>query len=176
MTTFCFGFYIVNLSMLHLFTFKWAERCWDETRDCCRICKDSQSCLTPWQTERGFHSRSVVISGFKGTQDWEFFWLRFWNLRYFFVSYVKILRFSKKNFLIGPLLGEVRFFRVVIGLRRMKKNFELGPKKFFSSSILDPKYDPILIFWKFNHLNAPGTTLCVDVGSKCHILFPLVWD
>ncbi len=23
----------------------------------------------------------------KGTQDWEFFWLRFWNLRYFFVSY-----------------------------------------------------------------------------------------
>ncbi len=24
---------------------------------------------------------------FKGTQDWEFFWLRFWNLRYFFVSY-----------------------------------------------------------------------------------------
>jgi hypothetical protein len=24
---------------------------------------------------------------FKGTQDWEFFWLRFWNLRYFFASY-----------------------------------------------------------------------------------------
>ncbi len=23
----------------------------------------------------------------KGTQVWEFFWLRFWNLRYFFVSY-----------------------------------------------------------------------------------------
>jgi hypothetical protein len=23
----------------------------------------------------------------KGTQDWEFFWLRFWNLRYFFVRY-----------------------------------------------------------------------------------------
>jgi hypothetical protein len=29
----------------------------------------------------------------KGTQDWEFFWLRFWNLRYFVDSYVKILRF-----------------------------------------------------------------------------------
>ncbi len=26
-------------------------------------------------------------SEIKGTQDWEFFWLRFWNLRYFFVSY-----------------------------------------------------------------------------------------
>ncbi len=62
----------------------------------------------------------------KGTQDWEFFWLRFWNLRYFFDSYVKILRFYKKIFLIGSLFGEVRFFRVVLGLRRMKKNFEVG--------------------------------------------------
>jgi hypothetical protein len=31
----------------------------------------------------------------KGTQDWDFFWLRFWNLYYFFISYVKILRFCK---------------------------------------------------------------------------------
>ncbi len=37
---------------------------------------------------------------------------------------------QKKNF-IGPLLGEVRFFRVVLGLRRMKKNFELGQKFYF---------------------------------------------
>ncbi len=72
-----------------------------------------------------------LVSTFKGTQDWEFFWLRFWNLHYFFVSYVKILRFYKKNFLIGPLLGEVRFFRVVLRLCGMKKNFELGPKIFF---------------------------------------------
>ncbi len=67
----------------------------------------------------------------KGTQEWEFFWLRFWNLRYFFVSYVQILRFYKKKLLIGPLLGEIRFFRVVLGLRRMRKNFELGKKFFF---------------------------------------------
>jgi hypothetical protein len=60
---------------------------------------------------------------FKGTQDWNFSWLRFWNLYYFFVSYVKIERFYPKKILIGPLLGEVRFFRVVLGLRRMKKNF-----------------------------------------------------
>jgi hypothetical protein len=38
-------------------------------------------------------------------------------LRYFFVSYIKILRFYKKNFLIGPLLREVRFFRGT-GLRQ----------------------------------------------------------
>jgi hypothetical protein len=63
---------------------------------------------------------------FIGTQDWEFFWLRFWNLLYFFVSYLKIFRFYPKNFFIGPFLGEVRFFRIVLGLRRMKKNFELG--------------------------------------------------
>ncbi len=39
--------------------------------------------------------------------------LRFWNLYYFFISYVKILRFYKKSFLIRPLLGEIRFFRLV---------------------------------------------------------------
>ncbi len=50
---------------------------------------------------------------FKGTQDWDFFWLRFWNLYYFFISYVKILRFYKKKFLIRPLLGKIRFFRLV---------------------------------------------------------------
>ncbi len=47
------------------------------------------------------------------------------------VTYVKILRFYKNNFLIGPLLEEVRFFRVVLGLRRMKKNFEVGQIFFF---------------------------------------------
>ncbi len=44
---------------------------------------------------------------------------------------VKISRFCKKNFLIGPVLEEVRFFRVVLGLRGMKKNFELGQKNIF---------------------------------------------
>ncbi len=76
--------------------------------------------------------------------------------------------------LSGPLLGEVRFFRVVLGLRGMKNNFELGQIFFSFSSIMDPKYDPILVFSKFNQLNAPGTNLCVDLGSKCKILFPLV--
>ncbi len=34
--------------------------------------------------------RGIRFSLLKSKQDWEFFWLRFWNLRYFFVSYVKI--------------------------------------------------------------------------------------
>jgi hypothetical protein len=58
--------------------------------------------------------RTVKPPGaFKGTKDWDFFLLRFWNLYYFFISYVKILRFYKKIFLIRPLLGEIRFFRLV---------------------------------------------------------------
>jgi hypothetical protein len=41
---------------------------------------------------------------------------------------IKILQ---KNFLIGPVLKEVRFFRVVLGLRGMKNFFELGQKNIF---------------------------------------------
>jgi hypothetical protein len=37
----------------------------------------------------------------------------------------------QQNFLFVPLLEELRFFRVVLGLRRMKKNFELGQKIIF---------------------------------------------
>jgi hypothetical protein len=40
--------------------------------------------------------------------------------------------------LIGPLLGVVRFFRVVLGLRRMKTNFELGQKFFLFFFICEP--------------------------------------
>ncbi len=53
-----------------------------------------------WWGESG---GSSVVMLLKGTQDWEFFWLRFWNLRYFFVSHIKTLRFYNKIFLIGPL-------------------------------------------------------------------------
>ncbi len=80
-----------------------------------------------WGCEQGFLP-SFIIFILKGTQDWKFFWLRFWNLYYFFVSYVKILRFYRKMFLFVPLWEELRFFRVVLGLRRMEKNVEGGPK------------------------------------------------
>jgi hypothetical protein len=42
--------------------------------------------------------------------DWE---ERQVNLATGHISYVKILRFYKKIFLIRPLLGEIRFFRLV---------------------------------------------------------------
>ncbi len=55
----------------------------------------------------------IPLLPLKGTQDWDFFWLRFWNLYYFFISYVKILRFYKKIFFHQAILGEIRFFRLV---------------------------------------------------------------
>ncbi len=77
----------------------------------------------------------------KGTQDWEFFLLRFWNLHYFFVSYVKILRFYKKKFLIGSLLGEVRFLPRSPRTTRNEKNFWGRSQKFFFL---------LLQFWTLN--------------------------
>ncbi len=57
-------------------------------------------------------------------------------------------------------------------LRRMKKIFEIGKKNIlFFSSFLNPLYDPILNFPKFDPLTAPGMALCVDLGPKCQILF-----
>ncbi len=66
----------------------------------------------------------------KGTQDWEFFWLRFWNLRYFFDSYVKILRFYKKNIFDWAIIGGGTIFPGSPRTTRNEKKFELGQKMF----------------------------------------------
>jgi hypothetical protein len=97
----------------------------------------------------------------KGTQDWDISWLRFWNLYYFFVSYVKILRFYKKKFLIGPFWREVRFFRVVLGLRGITIVFNLGQKNFFFNIIYDP--------FKFakNSFSKIWSINCVMDGFQC---------
>ncbi len=72
-------------------------------------------------------------------------------------------------------MGEVGFFCVVLRLRGMKKLFELGPKNIlFYFSFMNPLYELILVFPKFDPLTAPGMALCVDLGPKCQILFPLV--
>ncbi len=77
--------------------------------------------------------------------------------------------------MIGPVLEEVRFFRVVLKLRRMKKIFEIGQKEiFFIFSFMNPLYDPILVFKKFNPLTVPRMALCVDLGPICQNLVCLV--
>ncbi len=45
----------------------------------------------------------------KGTQDWEFFWLRFWILCYFIGSYAQILRFCKKKIWSGHYWGRYSY-------------------------------------------------------------------
>jgi hypothetical protein len=70
---------------------------------------------------------STMKEFFKGTQEWDFFWLRFLILYYFIISYAKILRFCKKFIFDLTILGEVELFRVVLRLSGTKKNFEDRP-------------------------------------------------
>ena len=101
-------------------------------------------------------------------------------MRFFLASILKFVIFLcklcqnikilLKNFLIGPVLGEVRFFRVVLRLCGMKKNFELGGKNIFGFfSFMNPLYDPILVFPKFDPLTASGI-----LGQNVKIYFSLV--
>ena len=72
-----------------------------------------------------------------------------------------------KIFLIGPLWGKLRLFRVVLGLRGMKKIF-------FSKSYMTLKYLLMIDFPKFDPLTAAEMALFVNLGPKCQNLFPLV--
>ncbi len=105
-------------------------------------------------------------------QGWEFFWLRFCTI--YIVSYA--LNFFKQ-FLIGPLSGEVWLFRVVLRLSGTKKNFKPG-KFFINIKHIWPGllYLLIIVFQKFDPLTATGMALCVDLGPKCPNLFCLLWD
>ncbi len=78
--------------------------------------------------------------------------------------------------MIGPLWGELRLFRVVLRLRGMENFFGLGQKNILFFSFMDPLYEPILVFPKFDPLTAPGMAVCVNLGPKCQNLFPLVSD
>jgi hypothetical protein len=82
------------------------------------------------------HQHSSIISRLKSSAG-----LKVHKTEIFLASILKFvlflcylcqnIRILQKKFLIRPLLGEVRFFRVVLRLRGMKKNFELGQKNIF---------------------------------------------
>ncbi len=76
------------------------------------------------------YSRYHIIL-FKGTQEWEFFWLRFWILYYFIVIYVKILRFCKKKLFDLASIGEGTIFPRSPRTTRNEKNFWARSKKYF---------------------------------------------
>ncbi len=57
----------------------------------------------------------------------------------------------------------------------MKKIFELGQKNiFFIILFINPLYELILVFSKFDPLTAPGMALCVNLGPKSQNLLCLV--
>ncbi len=76
--------------------------------------------------------------------------------------------------MIGPLWGELRLFRVVLGLRGMKQIFKIGQKNSFLKSYMTLKYLLIIDFPKFDPLTTTEMALCVNLGPKCQNLFPLV--
>jgi hypothetical protein len=104
-----------------------------------------------------------------------FFWLRFWNLYYFFVSYVQILRFYPKKFWLGHYWGRYDFPRSLRTTQNEKK-FWVRSKFFFFFSFVNPLYEPILVFPKFDPITAPRMALRVNFGPKSQNLFPLAWD
>ncbi len=105
---------------------------WEETHKHEQFCSIIYVCMysTHYNIKKYLQITSLT-NRFKGTQDWEFFWLRFWNLRYFFVSYVKILRFYKKKIVEWAIIGGGTIFPRSPRTTRNEKNFELRSKKFF---------------------------------------------
>ncbi len=167
-----------------------APRYWELRDDACSAFETSGNTSRfphPYRT-MNFHVRSgnygmILMANsctewreiFKGTQEWDFFWLPFWNLYYFIVSYVKILKFCNKKLFDWASIGGGTIFPR--RLRGMKNFFELGQKIFFFIFLLmNPLYELILVFPKFDPLTAPGMALCVNLGPKCQNLFCLVWD
>ena len=75
--------------------------------------------------------------------------------------------------MIGPLWGELRLFRVVLGLRGMKKIFKIGQKNFCLKSYMTLKYLLIIDFPKFEPLTAAEMALCGNLGPKCQDLLSL---
>ncbi len=84
-----------------------------------------------------------------GTQEWEFFWLRFWTLYYFIVSYVKILRFSKKYFFDWASIEKGTIFPRSPRTTRNEKKFWARSKNiFFIFLFMNPLYELILVFFR----------------------------
>ncbi len=84
---------------------------------------------------------------------------------------IKILQ---KKIFDWASIGGCPIFPLSLKITRNIKNFELGQKIFFFLSLINPLYEPILVFPKFDPLTAPGMVLCVDLRPKCQNLFCLV--
>jgi hypothetical protein len=69
------------------------------------------------------------------------------------------MKILQESFFDWALIGGGTIFPRSPRTTRNEKKFQARSKKiFFSFSVMDPKYDLILVFLKFNQLIAPGTT------------------
>jgi hypothetical protein len=85
---------------------------------------------------------------------------------------IKILQKKKFDWAI---IGGGTIFPRSLKTTQNEKNFEPGKIIFFVFfPFMNPLYEPILVFPNFDLLTASGMALCVDLGPKCPILFPLV--
>ncbi len=75
--------------------------------------------------------------------------------------------------MIGPLWGELRLFRVVLGLRGMKKNFKIGQKKNFFKIIYDPKIFAYNRFSKIRTINSGRDSFMWKSWAKMSKFIPL---
>ncbi len=74
--------------------------------------------------------------------------------------------------------------KFVLFLFKLCQNIKILPKKSFDWAIIgggaiffsfmNPLYEPILVFPKFDPITAPGMALRVNLGPTCQNLFPLV--
>ncbi len=78
--------------------------------------------------------------------------------------------------MIGPLLEGGTIFPRSLKTTQNEKKMLARSKHFFIFFYLfiNPFYEPTLVFLKFDPLTASGMALCVDLGPKCQIIFPLV--
>ncbi len=73
----------------------------------------------------------------KGTQDWDFFLLRFWNLYYFFASYVKNIKILPKKIFDQAII--VIVWDIVIPYGMENKLFYLFNFYFYWGGMIFPR-------------------------------------
>jgi hypothetical protein len=91
---------------------------------------------------------------------------------------LKSLDFGEKIF-YWTIMGEAMIVPHSLKTKRNQQIFQDRPKfifYFLNHKCVPPFYLLIIDFPKFDPLAATGMALCVNLGPKCKILFPLVSD
>jgi hypothetical protein len=109
----------------------------------------------------------------KGTQDENFFGFDFEFCTISLSVNAEIIRFLGKNFLIVPLWGELRLFRVVLRLHGMKKKFKIGQFIFIFQIIYNPLIFANNRFSKIRSINSHRDGFMCQSWAKMSKFIPL---